>query len=81
MATIYPRQNKDGTITWRMMIRRKGYPILCRAFSSEKDAKEFAEANEEIYCTDPDSFNLSIKEELIARRKRQFKQKRPGISS
>lgn len=77
MASVYPRHNKDGTTTWRMMIRRKGYPTICKAFATQEEAIIFARTNEELYCTDPDSFRLSIKDELIERRKRQFKQKRP----
>jgi hypothetical protein len=79
MASIFPRHNKDGTTTWRMMIRRKGYPTLCKAFATQEEAIKFAQFNEETYCTDPDAFKLSEKDWLIEKRKREFKQKRPGI--
>lgn len=81
MASIFGRKNKDGSITYRAMIRRKGYPILCRSFATHEEASDFVKC-EESYCTNPEKFNITERDRLIASRKREYyrKQKRPRIA-
>ena len=50
MATIKPRHNLDGSITWRVWIRRKGQPQITRAFSSEKEAQDYVKKYEMHYA-------------------------------
>lgn len=74
MATIFQRKNKDGSVTWRIQIRRKGYPILCRSFSTQEEAEDFIKC-EEFYCTNPENFKITEKDRLISARKREFYRK------
>lgn len=42
MATIAARQASDGTVSWQVKIRRRGYPALSRTFTRRADAERFA---------------------------------------
>lgn len=46
MATIETRQNNDGTTTYRVKIRLKGFPTQSATFSRKTDAKEWAKQTE-----------------------------------
>jgi len=69
MATIYPRKNKDGSTTWRVMIRRKGLKPFFSGFTLEYDAREFVRKYENINCLDPENFNY---DKLKSIREREF---------
>lgn len=74
MASIFPRKNKDGSITWRMMIRRKGLPIFCWAFSTKKEATQWVRENEKKFIDNPDKFlDWQSKEWLNQKRDREFR--------
>jgi len=73
MATIYERQNKDGSLTARVQIRRKGLPVFNISFSCVEEAIKWAKLNEYKYINDPDLYFKWIKEKrLDLRRKREF---------
>ena len=72
MATIYPRHNKDGTTSWRVMIRRKGLQTFCTQFVSEDDAINFVKKYEKEYCLNPEEFTF---DRLFQNRKNEFKRK------
>jgi integrase len=42
MASIVQRVAKDGSVTWQVKIRRKGYPPVSRSFLRRADAERFA---------------------------------------
>ncbi len=46
MATITPRQAKDGTKSYRVEIRLRGYPRVSESFARLTDAKRWAAATE-----------------------------------
>lgn len=69
MATIFPRKNADGSITWRLQIRRVGIKPFHAAFLSREDAKEFARLYEQKYVLDPENFPYDA---LLAKREREF---------
>jgi len=69
MATIYQRENKDGSISWRIQIRRKGLKRFSATFSTYDQAEKFVKDNEEIYCLNPDEFDY---DRLQCRRIREF---------
>lgn len=69
MASIFHRRNKDGSITWRVMIRRKGLPNFITAFSSQEDAITFVDLYENVYCLDPENFTY---DNLKSKRERKF---------
>lgn len=73
MATIFPRQNKDGSVSWRVMIRRKGLKNFISSFESEERAKQFIEECEEGYCLDPENFSYDY---LLEKRKKEFARKK-----
>jgi len=58
MASIFPRLNKGGTTTWRVMIRRKGIKQFISSFASYDDAVKFCEENEEKYVFSPETFSF-----------------------
>ena len=70
MATIFERHNKNGTITYRIQIRRKGLRSFSASFSSISDAESFVKKYEEIYCLYPENF---VFDRLNHQRKREFK--------
>ena len=69
MATVFPRNNKDGSITYRVMIRRKGLKPFITGFSCESEAWKFVIENEERYCFDPENFTY---DHLKSKREREF---------
>ena len=69
MASIFKRKNKDGSITWRIMIRRKGLKSFITGFSTKSDALKFCKENEEKYCLDPENFTYG---RLRSIRQREF---------
>lgn len=76
MATIFERNNRDGSTTYRMIVRRKGIPTLCLAFSTYKEAAEWVKNNEEKYILDPTPYLEWIRSErLDLQRGREFKRK------
>lgn len=58
MASIFARKNKDGSITWRVMIRRKGLKHFITSFPTEDQAKDFIKKSEEKYCLNPEEFTF-----------------------
>lgn len=46
MATIETRQNNDGTISYRVKVRLKGFPVQSATFARKTDAKEWAKQTE-----------------------------------
>jgi len=40
MATIRKRKNKNGTTTWRAIIRIKGYQTTYNAFECKQEAED-----------------------------------------
>lgn len=72
MASIFKRENKNGTFSWRVQIRRKGLKTFVTSFSSKKDAETFVSENEEKYCLDPENFNW---DHLRNKREREFARK------
>ena len=52
MATIYTRTCKDGTVAYRVQIRRKGLPKVSATFSCRTSAEEFIKRNERKYILD-----------------------------
>jgi len=69
MASIFPRRNKDGSTTWRVMIRRKGMKPFITCFYAEAEAQAFVQENESKYVLNPEVFSY---DHLLARRKREF---------
>ena len=69
MASIFQRKNKDGSITWRLMIRRKGIKPFITAFSTKKDARLFAYRFEKEYCLNSENFTY---DHLKSLREREF---------
>lgn len=43
MAAIYKRKEKNGKVRWRMVIRLKGYPIVCDTFDRKQEAEDKAQ--------------------------------------
>lgn len=41
MASIYQRTNKDGSKVWRAVIRKKGYPVVCKKFDRKQAAEDW----------------------------------------
>ena len=73
MATIFKRQNKDETFTYRIQIRRKGIPILCLSFTSLAEAESWVEQHEQIYISNPLLYLKDLnKMRLELSRKREF---------
>jgi len=66
MATITPRVYK-GKISYRVMLRRKGYKMLCITFPSEEEAVNWVMENEEKYFEDPKKYqDLMFLKRIIA---------------
>lgn len=72
MASIFQRKNSDGSITWRMQIRRKGLKPFITCFSSKEEAENFVELYEEKYVMNPESFEW---DNLMQIRKNEFYRK------
>lgn len=63
----------NGTVTYRLQVRRKGVPYLNLAFGSLKDAEDWAKKHEYAYIHDPYSYlNDFEKQRLYLRRQREF---------
>ena len=73
MASIFERRNKDGSITWRVQIRRKGIKSFITSFPSFEEAKSFVDENEEKYCLHPESFTFCA---LTRKRENEFSRKK-----
>ena len=71
MATLYPRQNRNGTISWRVMFRRVGLKPFITSFSTKERAEEFIEKYEKDYANNPDLLNW---DKLKQARLREFKE-------
>ena len=42
MASIYKRDNANGTKVWRAVVRIKGYPAICNHFERKQEAEDWA---------------------------------------
>ena len=42
MASIFKRDNADGTKVWRAVVRIKGYPTVCNHFDRKQEAEDWA---------------------------------------
>lgn len=42
MASIYRRENADGTKVWRVVVRIKGFPSVCSHFDRKQEAEDWA---------------------------------------
>jgi hypothetical protein len=74
LATIFNRINKDGSVSYRVMIRRKGLPLLTLSFFSYAEAVNWVIENEEKYIDNPNRYQKWIKKErLNLERDREFK--------
>lgn len=71
MATIYPRKNRNGTITWRIQFRRVGMHYFSKSFCTEEEAISFSK-QEKDFINDPENFILN-RNFLKERRDREFK--------
>lgn len=49
MASVYPRKNKDGTTSYRVVIRRKGKKTFCISWPTREQAIDFVEQYEKDY--------------------------------
>jgi hypothetical protein len=49
MGTVFERKNKDGSISYRAQIRRKGLKSICISFGTHLDALEWLEEVEKDY--------------------------------
>ena len=69
MASITPRKNKNGSVSWRLMIRRKGIKPYITSFTSREEAVKFAKETEADYCLNPDDFTI---DHLRRKRENEF---------
>ena len=76
MATIYERKNSDGSISYRIQIRRKGLKSFSASFLTKEDAQNFVKENESKYCFDKE-FTF---DRLRNRQEQEFKRKYGSIS-
>lgn len=77
MASIFERKLKNGSTTYRVVIRRKDIPLLCITFATKKEAKDWIKKNEEAYIEDPESYQKWIsKDRLFLERTREFRRNR-----
>ncbi len=77
MASIFPRKNKNGSISWRVLIRRTGIKPFITSFPSQEQAKEFVDRYEEFYCLNHEVFPW---DKLKRKRENEFefKKNKPG---
>lgn len=82
MATIYKRKDVEGRESWRVQLRRLGYPHFSISFDSEEEAKQWAKENEpkflenaNKYLQNQDNFRL------LHNRKREIKRGKNGRNS
>ena len=74
MATIFARNLVNGNVTWRVQFRRKGVPYFHKAFTSEKEAKKYADENERAFIKDPDKY-IAEQNNLEDIREREFERR------
>lgn len=76
MATIYERKNKDGSISYRVQIRRKDIPFFSITFTTLKEAKNWIKTCEHLYIENHKYF-IATKEKykLIEKREKEFSKK------
>lgn len=73
MASIFARQNMNGTVTYRLQIRRKRVPKLNLTFTSREDAEEWQLLHEYAYIQDPYPYLSDLeKQRLRFKRQRKF---------
>jgi len=72
MASMYKRENTNGSISWRLVFRRAELPTFCTCFNSEQKAIEFSKKYEPLYCFDSDNFSI---DRLKMLREREFERK------
>lgn len=72
MASIFKRENKDGTTTWRVMFRRKGLKSFITCFTSEEIANNFVEEHEKEFAL---TGKTPIIDKLKEKREREFSRK------
>lgn len=65
MATIYGRPNKNGSITYRIQIRRKYIPCFNLSFSSLEEAEKWVNLNEKKYIENYDEYIKWIERERL----------------
>ncbi|MGB7978979.1 MAG: hypothetical protein WCF19_07480 [Chlamydiales bacterium] len=46
MASIYKRENEDGTKAWRAVVRIKGHPSVSKSFERKEEAVDWAQETE-----------------------------------
>jgi hypothetical protein len=74
MASIFSRKLRDGSLTWRMQIRRVGVPYYTQTFYSFREAKRWVKEHEKRYINDPDKYLSNVHEfRLSLRRQREFR--------
>lgn len=81
MANIETRTNKDGTTSYRVKIRMKGYPVQSATFNRKTDAREWARQTEAAmkegrYFKTAEAKKHSVKE-MIDRYLEYVKQRNP----
>lgn len=73
MATIYERKDLQGQTTWRVQIRRKGYPTFCLSFDTEEEATKWAKEHEPMYMQNATWYvNHADQISLTNNRRREF---------
>ena len=76
MATLITVPKKKGTISIKVMFRRKGRPTFCTCFNTKTEAEKFVKRYEKEYCLDPERFVESMKKNKLERAwMREFKRK------
>lgn len=74
IATIYKRKLLSGNFSWRVQLRRKGYPTFCLSFDTEIEARQWAKEHEPKFLTKPSSYYEYIdKISLLNNRQREIK--------
>ena len=76
MASIFSRINKDGSVVYRVLVRRKGLPLLTMTFETLDEAEDWLDSHEENYIKNPIPYLEWIKtNRLSMKRQREFKKK------
>lgn len=76
MASIYERKNANGSITFRVIIRRKNIRTFCLSFLTYEEAIDWVSSHEENYIKDPESYQQWINDNrLNLCRSREFRRK------
>lgn len=76
MASIVARQQQDGTVTWQVKIRRRGYAPVSRTFVRRADAERFARQTEAdmdkgVFVSLDEAHSVTLSD-LIDRFRREF---------